>query len=170
MSSNPRESESAIQLSIRPNSIHKRVRRLGMPHEGASSRGGYIPVGVMLSAIQDSDIHAAPDLGSVPSCSLNALIQQCCRRWFGHQRGLGLLTTNRNLVWTCIVWLDRQGSFQKLGPGIIVGNQFLEQQHEVGDVLSFNNCLHALQRRFDLHCIEILMAYIASNLGVRSWD
>jgi hypothetical protein len=29
---------------------------------------------------------------------LNALIQQCSRRQFGHRRGLGLRTMNRNLV------------------------------------------------------------------------
>src|ERR1035438_445835 len=95
----------------------------------------------------------------------HVLIQQGSWRGFGYHRGLSLPTMNRDLVWTCIVWLDRQSSFQKLGPGIIVGNQFLEQQNEAGDVLSFNNCLQALQRRFDLHCIEIPMADIASNLS-----
>src|ERR1035437_591028 len=98
------------------------------------------------------------------------LIQQGSWRGFGYHRGLSLSTMNRNLVWTCIVWLDRQGCFQKLGPGIIVGNQFLEHQHEVGDVLSFNNCLQAKQRRFELHCIDILMADIASDLSVRGWN
>ena len=76
---------------------------------------------------------------------LNALIQQCCRRQFDHHRGLGLRAMNRYFFCTCNVWLDRHGSFQKLGPGIIVGNQFLEQNHEIGDILSFNNCLQTMQ-------------------------
>jgi len=65
----------------------------------------------------------------------------------------------------CIVWLDGQGSFQSSARDYS-RNQFLEQQHEAGDVLTFNNCLQVLQRRFDLHCIRILMADIASNLSV----
>ena len=64
MSSNPREAESAIQLSIRPNAIEKRVRRPGVPYKGTSSRGGNIPIGVMLSVIQDCDIYAGPRLRS----------------------------------------------------------------------------------------------------------
>ena len=110
---------------------------------------------------------AASQIAAVLS---HALIQQCRLSWFCRGRCLGLHRMNRNLDPDSVICLVGKGSFQKLSAGIIVGNQLLEQQHEVGDVLFFNYCLQATQRRFDLHCIGIPMADIASNLGVRSWD
>ena len=69
-----------------------------------------------------------------------------------------------------MVWLNRQGGPQELGAGIVVGNQFLEEQEKTADILLIADLLQVVQICSHLFCLEVERADVALDLGVRSRD
>src|ERR1039458_4693725 len=111
--------------------------------------------GIELQLITTLVIRIQTGLEACRNEKLDSSIHSFCWRGLCCHRTSGLHGRNSNRVWFRMVWLNRQGGPQELRTGIVVGNQFLEEQEKTADILLIADLLQVVQICSHLFCLEV---------------